>query len=166
MTPNGLLLRSLQQRGPPLRLMDPRGVAPSKWGACGWSMLHYIALGYPSSRPSALVRRQYGEFFRCLVGVLPCEMCRDNLRRHSTHAPPDKALAEGRDALFDWTVRLHNIVNRETGKEPIDARAARLVYSAGPVCTCSPPGLFAADAVTLILAAAIVLLLTGAVLRK
>ena len=144
----------------------PRGLSPAKWGACGWSMIHYIALGYPESKPSALVRRQYKEYFSALTGVLPCEMCRDNLKRHLTHAPPDKALAEGRDSLFDWTVRLHNIVNRETGKDAIDVRTARLVYNAGPKCECRPPGIFAADAVTIILAVAVALLVASVFFKR
>jgi len=147
------------------RVVTPRGLAPHKWGACGWSFLHYVALGYPADRPTALVRRQYAAFFAALPGVLPCQMCRDNMLRHLTHAPPDRALATGRDALFDWTVRLHNIVNRETGKEAIDVRAARLVYAAGPRCVCRPPGMFAADAVTVILGVAVALLLASALLR-
>lgn len=145
---------------------EKRGLSPSKWGACGWSLIHYVALGYPASKPSSLDRERYAQFFRSLTGVLPCEMCRDNLKRHLTHAPPDAALAQGRDALFDWTVRLHNIVNRETGKEAVDVRTARLVYNAGPKCECKPPGAFTADVVTVVLVAAVVLLMTSVFFGK
>lgn len=143
--------------------VDRRGLSPSKWGACGWSFLHYVALGYPATAPSAVDKAKYKAFFSdALPFVLPCKMCRDNMRRHMTHAPPDAALDQGRDALFDWTVRLHNIVNREIGKPTIDVRAARLVYAAGPRCECKPPGALAADAVTVILVLALVLVVVGA----
>jgi len=134
---------------------------PQKWGTCGWSFIHYVALGYPESRPSMLERRRYRAFFDSLPGVLPCKMCRENLTRHLTHASPDDALARGREALFDWTVRLHNIVNRECGKAALDPRAVRAMYAAGPRCSCKPPGVVAADAVTVLLAVAGAVLLVS-----
>lgn len=109
---------------------EKRGIDPAKWGACAWSTIHNIALGYPK-RPTAEHRRQYAAFFESLKYVLPCLKCRENFTRHMTHASPSSALAQGQDALFDWTVRLHNIVNGELGKRRIDVRAARAMYRSG-----------------------------------
>jgi hypothetical protein len=146
--------------------MEKRGLSPAKWGSCGWSFLHYVALGYPARLPSVQDRRQYRAFFvDALPCVLPCLMCRNNLRRHITHAPPDQALSEGRDALFAWTVRLHNIVNRELGKQTVDVRAARLLYDAGLKCSCRGQGWLEADAVTVILLLALGLVAAAVVLR-
>ena len=143
-------------------MSERRGISPKKWGACGWSFIHYVALGYPVRNPSAGDINQYRSFFvDSLPLVLPCKACRENLTRHITHAPPDSALEEGRESLFAWTVRLHNIVNREAGKPTVDPRAAKLVYEAGPTCVCTPPGLFSADAVTVILVLALCLLIAG-----
>lgn len=144
-------------------MSDRRGQPPEKWGSCGWAFLHYTALGYPASQPTPADRRLYRGFVYSLVSVLPCSMCRDNLRRHLTHAAPDAALAEGRDAFFAWTVRLHNIVNRETGRPTVDVRAARRLYAAGPRCRCEPPGALAADLATGLLILALVLVVVSAV---
>ena len=143
-----------------------RGVSPTKWGPCTWGFLHFVAMGYPAA-PTAGDQAQYRAFFvETLPCVLPCKACRDNLRRHITHAPPDAALAQGRDALFAWTVRLHNIVNRETGKPTMDPRAAKMVYDAGPKCSCRPPGIVAADAVAVILMLACAMVVLGLFARR
>ena len=143
-----------------------RGISPQKWGACGWAFVHYVALGYPVDRPSVKDRKQYRAFFvDALPCVLPCLMCRENLSRHLTHAPPDEALTQGRDALFAWTVRLHNIVNRELGKPTIDVRAARLVYEAGLKCSCRPPGVVAADAATVIVVLALGMIVASVIIK-
>lgn len=139
-----------------------RGVSPKKWGPCTWGFLHFVAMGYPAE-PTPGDQIQYRSFFvDALPCVLPCKACRENLKRHITHAPPDAALREGRDALFAWTVRLHNIVNRETGKPAMDPRAAKMVYDAGPRCACKPPGIVAADAVTVLLVLAGAMILSSA----
>ena len=109
---------------------EKRGIDPAKWGACAWSTIHYVALGYPK-KPTAEHQRQYAAFFESLKYVLPCLKCRENFTRHMTHASPATALAQGQEALFDWTVRLHNIVNGELGMRRIDVRAARAMYRSG-----------------------------------
>lgn len=138
--------------------MEPvelRGISPKYWGPCGWAMIHYIALGYPK-HPTNAHKQQYTAFFETLGNVLPCLKCRNNFRRHLTHAPPTAALAEGKDALFAWTVRLHNIVNGELDKRRIDVRAAKAMYDMGMHCSCAPRGSPAVDTATCILILAIV----------
>jgi hypothetical protein len=58
----------------------------------------------------------YFKFFDSLPYVLPCEKCREHLKRHMEKYPIDAALAGGRSTLFTWSVNLHNAVNRSIGK--------------------------------------------------
>lgn len=137
--------------------MDPeqteiRGITPSYWGPCAWAMIHYVSLGYPKS-PTNAHKQQYKAFFETLGNVLPCLKCRNNFKRHMTHAPPN---LESKDDLFAWTVRLHNIVNGELEKRRIDIRAARAMYDMGMHCSCAPRGSPAVDTATCILILAIV----------
>jgi hypothetical protein len=93
-----------------------------------WRAIHYTALGYPAS-PSEDDVAAYGAFFGSLQSVLPCESCANNYRRHLGDLPIEPFLHAGR--LFEWTVHLHNIVNRELGKArfdwtPDEARSALL----------------------------------------
>jgi hypothetical protein len=46
----------------------------------------------------------------------------------------DDALVKGKDAFFDWTVRLHNAVNKGCGKTTYDPQVARLLYDKGYGC--------------------------------
>lgn len=84
------------------------------WGPHFWSMIHYTALGYPDS-PSPIDREKYKEFFENLGFILPCKQCSFNYNRHLRELPIDSYL-ENKSTLFEWTVKLHNIVNRDTGK--------------------------------------------------
>ena len=105
---------------------------PDAWGPHTWRAIHHIALGYPE-RPGAVEAAAYRAFFRALGPVLPCGTCAENFQRHLAREVPltDAALA-GRDALFAWTVALHNVVNRETGKRELPLAEARRLYDGAP----------------------------------
>ena len=86
---------------------------PSTWGPSVWRAIHFIALGCPAE-PSVAEAAAYGAFFRSLGAVIPCGTCADNYKRHLAELPMEPYVSSGR--LFEWTVLLHNIVDRETGK--------------------------------------------------
>lgn len=83
-----------------------------------WQMLHYIAIGYPDE-PDFATRGAYRSFFVNLGAVLPCHVCAENYARHLSELPIDAYLDGGSKRLFEWTVLLHNIVNVENGKPPV-----------------------------------------------
>jgi hypothetical protein len=56
------------------------------------------------------------------------------MTRHLQAASLDTALAGGKEAFFDWTVRLHNAVNKECGRIAYDPQVARLLYGRGYGC--------------------------------
>lgn len=89
-------------------------VSPNQWGKYFWDCLHLAALGYPEN-PSSQDRIDYIEFIKYFGKVLPCSKCRNNYERHLNELPIELYMF-GRVQFFDWTVRLHNIVNRENGK--------------------------------------------------
>ena len=86
-----------------------------EWGKYFWDCLHLAALGYPEN-PSSQERIDYIEFVKYFGKVLPCSKCRNNFLRHMDELPIELYMF-GRVQFFDWTVRLHNIVNRENGKK-------------------------------------------------
>lgn len=101
----------------------PRGISPLRWGGCAWTFIHYVALGYPQN-PTARDIDDYGSFFASLQYILPCKACRDHMREHVTSMPIDRALASGRDALFSWTIGVHNAVNASLGRPQVRAHDA------------------------------------------
>jgi hypothetical protein len=86
------------------------------WGPHIWKSIHYIAMAYPD-RPSPMDRRRYKHFFMTLHEFIPCKTCAINYVRHVTQElPPIDRFLDSADHIFEWTVMLHNMVNKELGK--------------------------------------------------
>lgn len=103
---------------------------PDVWGRFLWYSIHFIALDYPL-KPSDEDRQSYKHFFETLWKVIPCYKCGQNYKRHLEELPLTGSRGdylESRDALFTWTVELHNIVNRELGKPEMGVDEARVMF--------------------------------------
>lgn len=105
-----------------------RKLTPDVWGESFWVAIHAVALGYPGEAPPETDRAAYRAFFQSLAGVLPCSLCRDEYAELLRRRPLEPALAAGREALFRWTVDVHNEVGRRTGKADMTYRYVRDVY--------------------------------------
>lgn len=101
---------------------------PEVWGKHLWYSIHYIALDYPQ-RPSQEDALAYKHFFENLWRVIPCYKCGQNYQKHLQELPLDANALSSRDALFAWTVALHNIVNRDLGKPQVALEDARRMYA-------------------------------------
>ena len=86
---------------------------PAIWGPPFWFVLHTIAINYPL-QPTFIERRSHYEFFRNLQSVIPCEECRKNYSAHFKQYPID-AFLDSKYALLQWTIIMHNLVNRLHG---------------------------------------------------
>lgn len=102
---------------------------PSSWGPSLWKSIHYIALGFPDM-PTSTDRENYLKFFKNLGKVLPCYKCSVNYEAHLNELPIESFITNS-DMLFKWTVQLHNIVNRDTGKREISLDEAYAIYKSG-----------------------------------
>jgi hypothetical protein len=91
------------------------GLTPEFWGPHVWAAIHLICLGAPDKFNSS-DSAAYRIFFENLPNILPCEVCKNHLIDNLKAVPLDTALASGRDALFAWSVKLHNQVNAMLGK--------------------------------------------------
>lgn len=94
------------------------GFAPEAWGPSMWFLVHLIAATYPTN-PTSHDRTKYANFYSSLQDVLPCEGCRRGyvaiLTTEPTRLTP--RIFSSREALFKWTVDVHNRVNAKLGKE-------------------------------------------------
>lgn len=109
--------------------------SPKVWGRFFWTTLHISALGYPDA-PSQQEAAAYRNFYVNFGKILPCKKCAANYDRHIASLPIDKALAS-REALFAWTVSLHNVVNREQKKSEWNLDYAKEFYINGSYNECS-----------------------------
>ena len=80
--------------------------------------MHAVALGYPDAGASELQKLAYRSFFVSLGSVLPCDTCArgySGMLSGGGLAALDRALDSGADALFAWTVDVHNSVGAKAG---------------------------------------------------
>lgn len=103
---------------------------PSVWAPHLWRCIHLFALNYPEV-PSADKRAAYRQFYIGLQHVIPCSVCAENYQRHLKEIPIDPYLVSSA-RLFEWTVLMHNAVNRELGKQEWTLSQARALYTETP----------------------------------
>ena len=91
---------------------------PSIWGKHGWKFIHFVAQGYPNE-PSQEQKLHYKNFLNSIQYILPCSLCREHYAQNLINNPIDDSVLQNKNSFIDWTVKLHNIVNMQTGKEVI-----------------------------------------------
>lgn len=101
---------------------------PSIWGPYLWRAIHYIALGYPD-KPDPHVKHEYRDFFLNLWKFIPCIKCSLNYKRHLHEIPNIEQYLSSPKDLFQWTWLMHNIVNKELGKQQIEFDFAYNMYT-------------------------------------
>lgn len=89
----------------------PDGVPPKQWGPPVWFVIHMTALMYPR-HPTPKERLEMVDFFRGLQKVLPCSYCAKHFAKELSTMDP--RVFNGRDSLFEWTVKFHNAVSDRT----------------------------------------------------
>lgn len=91
------------------------------WGKCGWVLIHSIAINYPE-KPTPSEKENTITFFNLLGKMLPCYYCRKHYVENLQILPIQ---ADSKLELVWWTIDLHNLVNKSTGK-PILSREEAL----------------------------------------
>jgi hypothetical protein len=88
------------------------GYSPTMWGREAWHFIHYVCLNYPDY-PTDQQKKSYEQFFLNLANVLPCPICGihflENLHQNEIRLNSKKD-------LFEWSVDMHNEVNKSNGK--------------------------------------------------
>ena len=113
---------------------------PELWGKHLWKSIHYIALGYPDL-PTQDQAKAYKDFYTNLYHVIPCAKCAINYQKHIQELPIDSYLTN-KLALFEYTVKLHNIVNKSLNKPEWTTMQALNFYSNGDTNTSIPWSLY------------------------
>lgn len=96
------------------------------WGPHMWYTIHFIALGYPNDA-SSIDKKNYKNFYINLPNIIPCDECAKHLVNNLNNFSIDNYL-ESRDKLFEWTVILHNQVNKMLGKKEWNLDIAKKYY--------------------------------------
>jgi len=92
--------------------------------------MHIVALGYPK-KPNYSEKRAAKEFYESFVQLIPCPVCRLHYSTHLKENPVSPNLDKG-DDLFKWTVKIHNLVNKDLGKsEYTELEAIQFYHTLG-----------------------------------
>ncbi len=90
-------------------------IDPSVWGPPFWKTIHYVSLGF-SPEKSPHMRDVYRTFYENLGAVIPCKICSHHYDMHLRSLPLTDEVMNSSESLFEWTVKMHNRVNRDHGK--------------------------------------------------
>lgn len=104
------------------------GLVPDHWGPYVWGAIHLICLGAPEKLDMSQ-QQAYKFFFEHLPFVLPCASCAKHLAENLQKVPINDYLSS-RDLLFEWSVKLHNVVNVMLKKKEVSLEEAKTYWDA------------------------------------
>jgi hypothetical protein len=90
------------------------------WGSQAWHFIHVVALSYPD-KPSNEDKENYKKFFDSLKYALPCPICREGYKENIKKIP---IRLDSKRELFNWTVDIHNEVNKKNDKRVLSYEEA------------------------------------------
>ena len=98
------------------------------WGTAGWTFLHTITYSYPDNPTNSNIDDYYN-FFSNLKNVLPCQMCKDNMKKHLETYPLTRNTLKSKRELINWLINIHNEVNKMTGKKVLTYEQVDNIYN-------------------------------------
>ena len=101
--------------------MYQRNIAKS-WGSYAWYFLHFLALNYNNE-----LKKDYIKFINHFQSTIPCIICKNNFINKLRTYPIKKYLVN-KEKFFEWTVLLHNDVNRRTQRKIYSINEAKKLY--------------------------------------
>ena len=89
---------------------------PQLWGHSGWTFFFSVALNFPQN-PDFNDIHNYKRFFTDVQYILPCHICCEHYVDHLQQVPIEPYLINTH-SLFNWLLKIHNLVN-QCLKKPI-----------------------------------------------
>lgn len=108
------------------KMYDASKISKDQWGRPLWFVLHTFAL-YSNSSFTDQQKLLWTAFVSSLQFILPCPVCREHINKNLADMNIRNYLSSNK-TLFDWTVKLHNIVNRDTNKPVVSLQQAYELY--------------------------------------
>lgn len=97
------------------------------WGSQLWLSIHTVALSAPAVMTSADAERYAAFYEQDVPNAVPCKECVQHYRRMLAQQPVRPHLT-GNMPLFEWTVQMHNTVNKRLGKPVVSLQRALAMY--------------------------------------
>ena len=99
---------------------------PNIWGSGAWTFLHSVTLNYPDN-PTITIKKKYLDFFNILPEILPCNICKLNLKKHIKKYPI-RFYLNSKETLSKWLVNIHNLTNIDNNKSTISYEQFLKIY--------------------------------------
>ena len=95
----------------------------TEWQRITWHIFHTITLNYNDE-----YKDEYINFFETLKTIIPCKICRNHFIENTNreNMTIDKNITS--DKIFNWTIDLHNSVNKMHRKKIWNYDEARKYY--------------------------------------
>ena len=94
-------------------------LGPESWGPHAWKFIHIVALAYPV-KPTLEDKQNYKRFYTTIGDIIPCAHCREHYKENLVKNPITDDILVNRKKLLNWTIDIHNEVNKLTGKTTYD----------------------------------------------
>lgn len=93
------------------------------WQSITWNCFHTIALNYREE-----YKEYYNTFFDTFKTIIPCKICRNHFIQNINK--PNMSIDENNNSekIFNWTIDLHNSVNRMHSKKIWSHEEAKNYY--------------------------------------
>jgi hypothetical protein len=92
------------------------GFLTTIWGPCIWTFLHTVSFNYPIE-PTQEDKDHYRDFIMSLRHILPCGICRNNLKKNMKKLPLTAKDLESRESFSRYIFNLHELVNKMLHKK-------------------------------------------------
>ena len=106
---------------------------PEVWGPSFWFVVHLGTIQYPTN-PSPFWKGRMKQFITSFPIMVPCESCRDHaiafIERNWNNID---AIVSSRNNVFEFFVKMHNMVNKKLNKPEMTISDAYKKYSPSSV---------------------------------
>lgn len=94
------------------------------WQPVTWQIFHIVSLNYNDSN-----KEEYKKFFRSFRTIIPCSICRGHYNSNLDKSEMNIENNVNQENIFNWTVLLHNKVNKMHSKKIWSNEEAKNFYS-------------------------------------
>jgi hypothetical protein len=84
----------------------------TEWQPLTWILFHTIALNYNNN-----YKDKYIEFFETFKTILPCSICKNHYTSNVNSNELSIINNINEEKIFNWTIDLHNIINKQHHKK-------------------------------------------------
>jgi hypothetical protein len=95
----------------------------TEWQQITWNLFHTVSLNYNDN-----YKQEYIIFFNSLKTIIPCRMCRNHYIENISKENMEIEKNINSDRIFNWTIDLHNSVNKMNRKKIWNYDEARKYY--------------------------------------